>query len=124
MDLFLAQEWRDHRLVYPAAGSNGSDHIMLDPEEVLDSLWRPDVYFKNAKDVRFHERMVPNHYVWFYPDNKIVYMAKYTSCNNPSTIGGELPPSATTWTRHRSRARTTSPGSAASTASAASKCAT
>ena len=43
----------------------------------LHDIWRPDVFFKNAKQVTFHEMSVPNHYLWLYHDKTLIYMAKY-----------------------------------------------
>lgn len=43
----------------------------------LQDIWRPDVFFKNAKQVTFHEMSVPNHYLWLYHDKTLIYMAKY-----------------------------------------------
>lgn len=45
----------------------------------LQNIWRPDVFFKNAKQVTFHEMSVPNHYLWLYHDKTLIYMAKYVS---------------------------------------------
>ncbi len=42
----------------------------------LQDIWRPDVFFKNAKQVTFHEMSVPNHYLWLYHDKTLIYMAK------------------------------------------------
>ncbi len=46
------------------------------PNEWLKQIWYPDSYFKNAKDITFHEMAVPNHYVWLYRDKSILYMVK------------------------------------------------
>ena len=42
----------------------------------LKNLWRPDSFFKNAKQVTFQTMTVPNHYLWLYKDQTILYMVK------------------------------------------------
>jgi hypothetical protein len=44
--------------------------------EWLNDLWRPDSFFKNAKQVTFQTMTIPNHYVWLYKNRKILYMVK------------------------------------------------
>ncbi|CAL4066208.1 unnamed protein product, partial [Meganyctiphanes norvegica] len=44
----------------------------------LKYLWRPDSYFKNAKEVNFQTMTIANHYVWLYQDFSILYMVKLT----------------------------------------------
>ncbi len=44
--------------------------------EWLNELWRPDSFFKNAKQVTFQTMTIPNHYVWLYKNRKILYMVK------------------------------------------------
>ena len=49
------------------------------PIEWLNRIWRPDSYFKNAKQVTFQTMTIPNHYVWLYRTKKIFYMVKYVA---------------------------------------------
>ncbi len=46
------------------------------PIDWLDNIWKPDAYFKNAKEVKFDEKTVPNHYLWLWRDESILYNAK------------------------------------------------
>ncbi|XP_042206723.1 glycine receptor subunit beta-like [Homarus americanus] len=48
------------------------------PVAWLKDIWRPDSFFKNAKAVTFQEMTIPNHYIWLYQDNTILYMVKLT----------------------------------------------
>ncbi|KAK3868455.1 hypothetical protein Pcinc_026154 [Petrolisthes cinctipes] len=41
-------------------------------------MWRPDSFFKNAKQVTFQTMTIPNHYVWLHKDSTILYMVKLT----------------------------------------------
>ena len=47
-DIFFGQEWNDHRLRLP---ENMTREYQLLPIEWLSRIWRPDSYFKNAKQV-------------------------------------------------------------------------
>lgn len=51
-------------------------HFRLLEVEWLNDLWRPDSFFKNAKQVTFQTMTIPNHYVWLYKDSTILYMVK------------------------------------------------
>uniref|UniRef100_A0A0P4W0I2 Uncharacterized protein n=2 Tax=Scylla TaxID=6760 RepID=A0A0P4W0I2_SCYOL len=74
-DIFFAQTWKDHRLRLPE--NMTSEYRLLDLDW-LKHLWRPDSYFKNAKQVTFQTMTIPNHYVWLFQDSKIQYMVKLT----------------------------------------------
>ena len=72
-DIFFGQSWDDHRLKLPA---NMTSEYRLLPVEWLEEIWRPDSFFKNAKQVTFQRMTIPNHYLWLYNSKKIMYMVK------------------------------------------------
>ncbi|XP_047475748.1 glycine receptor subunit alpha-4-like [Penaeus chinensis] len=74
-DIFFAQSWKDWRLRLP---DNMTHDYRLLPVNWLKDIWRPDSFFKNAKQVTFQEMTIPNHYIWLYQDNTILYMVKLT----------------------------------------------
>ncbi|XP_067126851.1 glycine receptor subunit alpha-2-like [Centruroides vittatus] len=74
-DIFMSQSWKDHRLRLP---NNSTAKYRLLPVSWLSRMWRPDSFFKNAKSVVFQEMTIPNHYIWLYSDNSILYMVKLT----------------------------------------------
>lgn len=74
-DIFFAQSWRDHRLKLPA--NMTKDYRLLDLDW-LEHLWRPDSFFKNAREVKFQTMTVPNHYIWLYKNFTLLYMVKLT----------------------------------------------
>nr|XP_045607644.1 glycine receptor subunit alpha-4-like [Procambarus clarkii] len=74
-DIFFAQSWKDWRLRLP---DNMTHEYRLLPVAWLKDIWRPDSFFKNAKAVTFQEMTIPNHYIWLYQDNTILYMVKLT----------------------------------------------
>ncbi|XP_069172967.1 glycine receptor subunit alpha-4 isoform X3 [Procambarus clarkii] len=74
-DIFFAQSWKDHRLRLPENMTSGYRLLEVD---WLNDLWRPDSFFKNAKQVTFQTMTIPNHYVWLHKDSTILYMVKLT----------------------------------------------
>ncbi|XP_063854184.1 glycine receptor subunit alpha-4-like [Scylla paramamosain] len=74
-DIFFAQSWKDHRLRLPE--NLNSSYRLLEVEWLKD-MWRPDSFFKNAKQVTFQTMTIPNHYVWLHKDSTILYMVKLT----------------------------------------------
>ncbi|KAK8747989.1 hypothetical protein OTU49_016257, partial [Cherax quadricarinatus] len=74
-DIFFAQSWKDHRLRLP---ENMTSSYRLLEVDWLNDMWRPDSFFKNAKQVTFQTMTIPNHYVWLHKDSTILYMVKLT----------------------------------------------
>ncbi|XP_057364807.1 glycine receptor subunit alpha-2-like [Daphnia carinata] len=74
-DIFFSQTWQDYRLRFP---DNLTADYRLLPTSWLNSMWRPDSFFKNAKKVTFQDITIPNHYIWLYKDKSILYMVKLT----------------------------------------------
>ncbi|XP_076030934.1 uncharacterized protein LOC143019124 [Oratosquilla oratoria] len=72
-DIFFSQSWKDHRLKLP---ENMTTEYRLLDKDWLQHLWRPDSFFKNAKQVLFQTMTIPNHYVWLYQSKTILYMVK------------------------------------------------
>ncbi|KAG7175710.1 Glycine receptor subunit beta-type 4-like 3, partial [Homarus americanus] len=71
VDLYLRQRWVEHRL-------NGSLVRPLDSNDptLVKMLWKPEVYFPNAKDGDFQYVTVPNVLVRIYPDGSILYILR------------------------------------------------
>ena len=77
-DIFMSQSWDDARLKIPDSIMNFTSEYRLLPLSWLERMWRPDSFFKNAKQVVFQEMTIPNHYIWLYPNKRILYMVKLT----------------------------------------------
>lgn len=77
-DIFMSQSWDDARLRIPDSIMNFTSEYRLLPLSWLERMWRPDSFFKNAKQVVFQEMTIPNHYIWLYPNKRILYMVKLT----------------------------------------------
>ncbi|XP_022244170.1 glycine receptor subunit alpha-1-like [Limulus polyphemus] len=72
VDLYLRQTWRDERLFNP----NLTRPLDLNDPGLVKRVWRPDVYFPNAKHGEFQYVTVPNVLVRIYPDGQIFYMLR------------------------------------------------
>ncbi|XP_070396691.1 glycine receptor subunit alpha-2 isoform X3 [Dermacentor albipictus] len=70
-----SMSWKDHRLRLP---DNMTSEYRVLETDWLERVWRPDCFFKNAKQVTFQTMTVPNHYIWLYRDKTILYMVKLT----------------------------------------------
>uniref|UniRef100_A0A8C9NQW0 Glycine receptor alpha 4 (pseudogene) n=1 Tax=Serinus canaria TaxID=9135 RepID=A0A8C9NQW0_SERCA len=53
VNVFLRQQWNDPRLAYR---EYPDDSLDLDPS-MLDSIWKPDLFFANEKGANFHENL-------------------------------------------------------------------
>ena len=56
VNIFLRQNWNDPRLAY---SEYPDDSLDLDPS-MLDSIWKPDLFFANEKGANFHEVTTDN----------------------------------------------------------------
>ncbi|XP_075729809.1 glycine receptor subunit alpha-3 isoform X1 [Rhipicephalus microplus] len=74
-DIFFSQSWKDHQLRLP---DNMTAEYRVLETDWLEQVWRPDCFFKNAKQVTFQTMTVPNHFIWLYSDKTILYMVKLT----------------------------------------------
>ena len=72
-EIFLATSWHDPRLLLPPIEGDG--HRVL-PPEVLDVVWKPIVYFKNAKRVERESMSRLNQYVWLFGNGTILHVAR------------------------------------------------
>ncbi len=52
---------------------------LTDPTKV----WMPDTFFRNEKEARKHEIIVPNVYVRIFPDGEILYSIR---CRRPTFL--------------------------------------
>lgn len=64
------EQWNDERLRYHDDTQGRLKYLTLtDPTKV----WMPDTFFRNEKEARKHEIIVPNVYVRIFPDGEILY---------------------------------------------------
>ncbi|CAL8142119.1 unnamed protein product [Orchesella dallaii] len=72
VDLYLRQTWRDARLQH----KDFKKPLDLNDPNLVKAIWKPEVYFPNAKEADFQFVTVPNVLVRINPDGKILYMLR------------------------------------------------
>lgn len=72
VDLYLRQTWTDLRM----KNANLTRSLDLNDPNLLKKVWKPDVYFPNAKHGEFQFVTVPNVLLRIYPNGDILYMLR------------------------------------------------
>uniref|UniRef100_A0A3Q2DQV9 Glycine receptor, alpha 4a n=1 Tax=Cyprinodon variegatus TaxID=28743 RepID=A0A3Q2DQV9_CYPVA len=74
LNVFLRQMWNDPRLAY---SEYPDDSLDLDPS-MLDSIWKPDLFFANEKGANFHEVTTDNKLLRIFQDGSVLYSIRLT----------------------------------------------
>lgn len=69
LNVFLRQQWNDPRLAYK---EYPDDSLDLDPS-MLDSIWKPDLFFANEKGANFHEVTTDNKLLRIFSNGNVLY---------------------------------------------------
>lgn len=69
VNIFLRQNWNDPRLAYSEYPDSSLD---LDPS-MLDSIWKPDLFFANEKGANFHDVTTDNKLLRIFKDGTVLY---------------------------------------------------
>ncbi|XP_054280198.1 glycine receptor subunit alpha-2-like [Macrosteles quadrilineatus] len=72
VDLYLRQKWQDERLKHPDI----TGVLDLNDPNLVKAIWKPEVYFPNAKHAEFQFVTVPNVLIRINPDGEILYMLR------------------------------------------------
>merc|ERR1711953_442082 len=72
VDLYLRQHWDDPRLDNPAI----TEALDLNDPRLVKAIWKPEVYFPNAKEGEFQYVTVPNVLLRIEPAGHILYMLR------------------------------------------------
>ncbi|CAG2168165.1 unnamed protein product, partial [Oppiella nova] len=72
VDLYLRQRWYDQRLMT----GNGSRALDLNDPKLVQMIWKPEVFFANAKTAEFQYVTVPNVLVRLDQGGSILYMLR------------------------------------------------
>ena len=72
VDLYLRQSWFDPRL----NTGNGSRALDLNDPKLVQMIWKPEVFFANAKTAEFQYVTVPNVLVRLETGGHILYMLR------------------------------------------------
>ncbi|XP_041443937.1 glycine receptor subunit alphaZ1 isoform X1 [Xenopus laevis] len=74
LNIFLRQQWNDPRLAY---SEYPDDSLDLDPS-MLDSIWKPDLFFANEKGANFHEITTDNKLLRIFKTGNVLYSIRLT----------------------------------------------
>ncbi|XP_010287101.1 PREDICTED: glycine receptor subunit alpha-4 [Phaethon lepturus] len=74
VNIFLRQQWNDPRLAYR---EYPDDSLDLDPS-MLDSIWKPDLFFANEKGANFHEVTTDNKLLRIFKNGNVLYSIRLT----------------------------------------------
>ncbi|XP_056267334.1 glycine receptor, alpha 4b [Pseudoliparis swirei] len=74
LNVFLRQQWNDPRLAYK---EYPDDSLDLDPS-MLDSIWKPDLFFANEKGANFHEVTTDNKLLRIFQNGNVLYSIRLT----------------------------------------------
>ncbi|XP_068813263.1 glycine receptor subunit alpha-4 isoform X2 [Struthio camelus] len=74
VNVFLRQQWNDPRLAYR---EYPDDSLDLDPS-MLDSIWKPDLFFANEKGADFHEVTTANKLLRIFKNGNVLYSIRLT----------------------------------------------
>ncbi|KAF4521543.1 hypothetical protein B566_EDAN009511 [Ephemera danica] len=69
----LLAKWQDERLKHEEI----TEALDLNDPNLVKAIWKPEVYFPNAKHAEFQYVTVPNVLVRINPDGEILYMLRY-----------------------------------------------
>lgn len=72
VDLYLRQHWEDPRLNHKAI----AEALDLNDPKLVQAIWKPEVYFPNAKEGEFQYVTVPNVLLRIKPNGQILYMLR------------------------------------------------
>ncbi|GFY50885.1 glycine receptor subunit alpha-2 [Trichonephila inaurata madagascariensis] len=76
MDIYLRQSWVDPRLQFHGSGFN--ETVTLNGQDLIDRIWKPDIFFRNLKSGNFHAVTVPNKLIKLSPDGRILFSMRLT----------------------------------------------
>lgn len=76
MDIYLRQSWLDHRLQFYLYGTNTT--VTMNGEDLIEKIWKPDLFFRNVKEANFHYVTVPNKLLRIHPNGDILFSMRLT----------------------------------------------
>jgi len=71
-DCYLRQKWTDTRLHHP----NWTAPMDLSDPKLVKAIWKPEVFFPNAKEANFQFVTVPNVLIRIHPGGEILYILR------------------------------------------------
>ena len=71
-DVYLRQRWFDPRLSH----ANMTEALDLADPNLVKVIWKPEVFFPNAKEANFQFVTVPNVLIRIHPNGEILYILR------------------------------------------------
>ena len=71
-DVYLRQRWFDPRLSH----SNMTEALDLADPNLVKAIWKPEVFFPNAKEANFQFVTVPNVLIRIHPNGELLYILR------------------------------------------------
>ncbi|KAI9521280.1 hypothetical protein NQZ68_007594 [Dissostichus eleginoides] len=90
VNIFLRQQWNDPRLAY---SEYPDDSLDLDPS-MLDSIWKPDLFFANEKGANFHEVTTDNKLLRISKNGNVLYSIRRLQPTNLLAAAASSPSSS------------------------------
>lgn len=78
LDFWLTISWYDTRLRFPEESIR--DIRLLDINW-FEEIWKPDIIFRNAREVKMFDQIVPNRALKMMRGQVVVLVSKYVSKN-------------------------------------------
>ncbi|XP_064469158.1 gamma-aminobutyric acid receptor subunit beta-4-like [Ornithodoros turicata] len=76
LDIYLQETWQDKRLRLSPFGVN--ETLTIGDNDVVDKIWKPDLFFVNAKEAYTHDITVPNVLLKISADGSVVLNIRLT----------------------------------------------
>ncbi len=77
IDCYFRMEWYDPRLAYANSSWKHVEDITLH-YDLVNKVWTPDAFFRNAKDAKSHMITVPNRLIRIYPEGRVLFSQRLT----------------------------------------------
>ncbi|KAL3307432.1 hypothetical protein Ciccas_014052 [Cichlidogyrus casuarinus] len=78
MDMYLRQRWVESRLAWNTMAKFSGYNSSIVTPKLKESLWLPDLFFRNGKEGYLHKMTQPNYLLRLKPDGDILYSQKIT----------------------------------------------
>ncbi len=78
LSFYLRQQWNDSRLAYDSTGrsTQTKEHVS---SSHMEKVWRPDVFFRNEIESRWHDVTVSNKLMRVKPSGEVWYVVKVSA---------------------------------------------
>lgn len=72
IDCYFRMKWYDPRLMYANSSWKHVEDITLH-YDLVNKVWTPDAFFRNAKDAKSHMITMPNRLVRIHPEGRALF---------------------------------------------------